>query len=238
MPCRNDWDPPTKAQAENRRAAKLLIALNSIHGKTSSTQLLVDSTNPVLDTDYVKVLCERMKALGELGRDKLLYSDARDPRASELATWWEEHQERDRKRAEAEKKASEEKSSPLGTSENQDIIDYLCCKVVKLTDEITMRGMDIDSLNRRLSGQASESGRLNATLVSQAGTINELRERIRRMENRSTVDTDRLREDVDLFKNALHGISLASQNSACSKEELGRIARKAIQDYNDRRPKA
>lgn len=98
MPCRNDWDPPTKAQAENRRAAKLLIALNNIHGKTSTTQLLVDSTNPVLDTDYVKVLCERMKALGELGRDKLLYSDARDPRARDLATWWEEHQARDEAR--------------------------------------------------------------------------------------------------------------------------------------------
>lgn len=92
MPCRNDWDPPTKAQAENRRAAKLLIALNNIHGKTSSTQLLVDSTNPVLDTDYVKVLCERLTFMDQSDRDNLLYGDARDRHARDLATWWEEHQ--------------------------------------------------------------------------------------------------------------------------------------------------
>ncbi len=120
MPCRNDWDPPTKAQAENRRAAKLLIALNNIHGLTSSTQLLVDSTNPVLDTDYVKVLCERVGALSDSDRETVLYGDAHDPRARDLATWWEEHQARDEARQE----------------ENPDTIASLRAKIALLEERI------------------------------------------------------------------------------------------------------
>ena len=60
MPCRNDYDPPSQAQQANRVAARLLIVLNNKQNHLSSTQLLVDSTNTYLETDYVKVLCERL----------------------------------------------------------------------------------------------------------------------------------------------------------------------------------
>ena len=212
MPCRNDYDPPSQAQQANRVAARLLIVLNNKQNHLSSTQLLVDSTNTYLETDYVKVLCERLTEMNAFDRDALLYGDARDASARELATWWEEHLERDRKR-----KAEEAVESPAWPAEPNPHAPFVNLQWAW-----------------DLADQSTQAGSIIGTLVNESRLLRKRIEFLRK----PGPDTARAREERDHFKKALHGISLASQSSIGSKEECGRIASKALEEARQWRIKA
>jgi hypothetical protein len=212
MPCRNDYDPPSQAQQANRVAARLLIVLNNKQNHLSSTQLLVDSTNTYLETDYVKVLCERLTEMNAFDRDALLYGDARDASARELATWWEEHQARDAKR-----KAEEAAKSPAWPAEPNPHAPFVNLQWAW-----------------DLADQSTQAGSIIGTLVNESRLLRKRIEFLRK----PGPDTARAREERDHFKKALHGISLASQSSIGSKEECGRIASKALEEARQWRIKA
>lgn len=109
MPCRNDYMEPSNYEFQNRRAARLLVMLTEYEGNKPTAKLLADSENTYLQKDYVKILCERMRKMTKLERDHLLYDDPRHKGMRELATWWEEHEERDRIREAKEREIAEEK---------------------------------------------------------------------------------------------------------------------------------
>jgi hypothetical protein len=57
--------------------------------------------------NYEPDLCALFTAVPEEELDKILYRDARDRKARDLADWWEGHQEWDRKRRASEAVAAE-----------------------------------------------------------------------------------------------------------------------------------
>lgn len=134
MGCRSDYMEPNGHEKFLMRTAELLIYLNTYCGF------------PVTDThkkwtEYygtelaVQELC---KVLSNLAKkepdvlDRVLYGDPRDRMSRELASWWEDHQEADKKRI---AKENFEKEEALRKEKNKKLRKGLIKKATKILKE-------------------------------------------------------------------------------------------------------
>lgn len=106
MPCRVDIEEPTSKQLRNQKTAKCLIYVYEKLEIAQSPQLVSDSANRYLNTDWAPDLCSLLRSLPDDQLEALVYN-AKDKGARALADWWEEHQEVDRKRAQLAKEQAE-----------------------------------------------------------------------------------------------------------------------------------
>jgi hypothetical protein len=91
MPCHTDPDPWWFEEID-----KVYKNLEYLHRKLGKGVPPKKQTEAALD-EYTKILCETMNSLGLGGRDKMLYTNARDVGARKLANWWEKHEKADAK---------------------------------------------------------------------------------------------------------------------------------------------
>lgn len=100
MPCNTDYMEPNVRERQRRLAAQLLIYVYGRLGLTISTRIKIaadDIYGGPANDDFVTELCSILKIMSTAQIDEVVY-DARDKTARQLADWWEEHQEEDRKR--------------------------------------------------------------------------------------------------------------------------------------------
>ncbi|MHC4406344.1 MAG: hypothetical protein ACYTG0_42475 [Planctomycetota bacterium] len=108
MPCRSDYQDPTGQELESKRVCSLLVYLHRrlelkipqwIHDAAAS-----DYGNLARLDEATRLLCATCRSLTEAQVEEVIY-DARNAKARKLASWWERHQEWDRRRLEEEQKA-------------------------------------------------------------------------------------------------------------------------------------
>lgn len=120
MPCNSDYLAPNVREQELQRAAKLLVWV-----KTKLHKVVPDYAKKAAADIYgnggdraLKELCSTLKQMNKNKREDLIYGNARDPIARDLADWWETHQAADaaREQREAEEHDSmrEEKIARIG----------------------------------------------------------------------------------------------------------------------------
>lgn len=104
MPCRSDYMEPTNKEKRLQETAQLLMYVrsNTKTGVKISNALRSAAGNLYCTKDYVPELCGVIRGLSEEDKDRIMY-DGRNPTARKLADWWDEHEEADRVRREAEK---------------------------------------------------------------------------------------------------------------------------------------
>lgn len=101
MPCQSDYLEPEVREKESYMVCKHLVYMADKLGLQLETRIKTASTNIYgdylrLDEDTAK-LCSLLKNLSAADMNRIVY-DARNPSARNLADWWEQHQEADRKR--------------------------------------------------------------------------------------------------------------------------------------------
>jgi len=134
MGCRSDYMEATGHEKFLMRTAELLIYLNTYCG-------FPVTENHKKWTEYygtelaVQELCKVLSNLAKNEPDvleRILYGDPKDRMARELATWWENHQEADRKRLAKEK---QEKDEVLAREKNKKLRKGLVKKATKILKE-------------------------------------------------------------------------------------------------------
>lgn len=109
MPCNSDYLNPTEVEQERRLAAALLIHVLECLDETVSPKLRKAADDIYADgQDNIPALCARLKRLSEESPsafERIVYN-AKSRESRDLANWWEEHLEADRKRLEAERDAA------------------------------------------------------------------------------------------------------------------------------------
>lgn len=109
MGCRNDYLEANESEVESNKAAKLLIYVYESIDKTekitaeikkASTAYYGDSENL---EKWVIELCSVLRNMSEDKKNKIIY-DGRNPKARDLADWWDRHQKADLAREEKEAK--------------------------------------------------------------------------------------------------------------------------------------
>lgn len=120
MPCNSDYLRPTNREEELRRAAKLLVWV-----KTKLHKAVPDYAKKAAADIYgnggdraIKELCATLKQMNKNKREELIYGNAHDPIARDLADWWETHQaadaEREQREAEQHDHMRDEKIARIG----------------------------------------------------------------------------------------------------------------------------
>lgn len=103
MPCNSEYLDPTHRERELRRAAQLAIYVLSELKKPVPGWVIEASKDIYCDNDdTVPYLCGLCKSLTVAEEAKIIYN-AYSKTSRELADWWEEHLEADRRREQAEK---------------------------------------------------------------------------------------------------------------------------------------
>lgn len=126
MPCNSDYLAPNVREQELQRAAKLLVWV-----KTKLHKVVPDYAKKAAADIYgnggdraLKELCSTLKQMNKNKCEGLIYGNARDPIARDLADWWETHQAADaaREQREAEEHDSmrEEKRTYRHASQEQE----------------------------------------------------------------------------------------------------------------------
>lgn len=104
MPCNCDHMEPSRKEKMLQHAAKLGVYIHQKLGMDVPYWLEKQSTNIYADDEASETeLCAFLRGMSDADRDQLLYGNAKDPMARQLANWWEVHQEADRQREEKEK---------------------------------------------------------------------------------------------------------------------------------------
>ena len=122
MPCNSDYLAPNTREQELQRAAKLLVWVKTKLGKS-----VPDYAKKAADDIYgkggdraLKELCSTLKQMNKNKREELIYGNARDAVARDLADWWEKHQaadaEREQQEAEVIDGMRKEKIARIGIS--------------------------------------------------------------------------------------------------------------------------
>lgn len=105
MGCRSDYMNPTEVEKNRKEVAAHLCFVHEKLAFQSPVELskaAADTYGANLDLEkYVPQLCTMLTNLTAEQKDDIIY-DGRDVRSRKLADWWDEHQEADRKRLEAE----------------------------------------------------------------------------------------------------------------------------------------
>lgn len=110
MPCRSDYMESNEYEQRLQETAQLLVFVKTELGLNISKRLLDASENIYCKADYVPELCKTIRAMDETQLNQIVYN-ARRKQSRALADWWDEHQEADRIREEAE--ANERKRKAL-----------------------------------------------------------------------------------------------------------------------------
>ena len=132
MGCNSEYMEPNVKESESKLTAELLVYVHKELGFIPQ-QWVIDAANHVygspsqLDT-LVSGLCSFCKDMSKEEQDKIIY-DGRNPTARKLATWWERHQEADKKRiakewAEKEKKKIIESALSKLTDDEKKALGY------------------------------------------------------------------------------------------------------------------
>lgn len=107
MGCRSDYLERSGAEAERQLVAQLLTYVLNHKGKPVPADVQKAASDYYgAGFDGVAQLCSELNEMAAGDRDTLVYN-ARDKTARELATWWEAHQEWDRKREQQERDDAE-----------------------------------------------------------------------------------------------------------------------------------
>lgn len=109
MPCRSDYMDPTNREAQLQRSAKLLVFVCKQLGFNPPAYAVEDAENSHChrDSSVIK-LCDLIHGMNEEELNRIVYN-ARSKESRDLADWWEEHEEADRKREQAERALEEKK---------------------------------------------------------------------------------------------------------------------------------
>lgn len=103
MPCDSSYLEATGREKELHRAAQLLVYVRQKQGYNVEpfVQGAANDYYGNNDDRPLKLLCETLTNMDPKKRDKIIY-EPHSRVARDLANWWEEHQEADKKRVEAE----------------------------------------------------------------------------------------------------------------------------------------
>jgi len=109
MPCVSDYMEPTGKERKLQQTAQLLeYALFELNLPIPS-KVKTASSNIYCHLDLVPDLCELITNMNDLQRDRVVYN-AYNKQSRELAHWWENHQEADRKRIAADMEKADRQS--------------------------------------------------------------------------------------------------------------------------------
>ena len=101
MPCKSDYLEPSGHELESKRVCSLLVYLYSKLQKEIQPWILHAKDYIYGNTDRLdeatKLLCECCRSLTEKEVNNYIY-DAHNENARKLASWWERHQEWDKRR--------------------------------------------------------------------------------------------------------------------------------------------
>ena len=120
MPCESAYMEPSQRERESQRMAGLLVYLRQELGMDRDPQAEAASQSIYGGRDYAPDLCRILRGMTTEQMESIVYNP-RNRMARDLANWWEDHQEVDRKREAkeaadrelaAKRKAALEKLSP------------------------------------------------------------------------------------------------------------------------------
>lgn len=113
MPCNSEYMNPNAQEAESKKVAGLIVYANQKLGETPDPSIVSIADNyygAPAQCDYLtSILCTICRKLMDDERERVIY-DAHDPKARELADWWERHQAHDQEREAAEAHAAQVKA--------------------------------------------------------------------------------------------------------------------------------
>lgn len=96
MPCHTP--EPDQHHIATRRAAKLLVYVNTVLGKETEKKVHDLANNAfAYDPEIVPRLCRTLSDLPAMLREAIVYN-SRSREARDLANWWEDHLEADKRR--------------------------------------------------------------------------------------------------------------------------------------------
>lgn len=104
MPCNSDYLNANDIEIERQRAAKLLVYVRKAQG-IQPPPYAVKAAKSCYGEGGDKAiveLCDTLRGMTEAELDFIVYNPY-SKSARDLANWWEEHQEADRKRMQAER---------------------------------------------------------------------------------------------------------------------------------------
>ncbi len=112
MPCNCDYMEPGTHEIRSREVAQHLVYVYKNLNQKVPKDVMEASKhiygNVGKLNEMVVSLCDMLTNMEDVVRDAIVYN-AKEKESRELANWWEEHQEADRKRIAKEKKAAEMK---------------------------------------------------------------------------------------------------------------------------------
>lgn len=101
MPCKSDYLAASGQELESARVCKCICYLNRRLGKGQQEWIVKASQDYYGNVNRLdeatKILCELCRSLTTEETEKYIY-DAHNPEARDLASWWERHQEWDKRR--------------------------------------------------------------------------------------------------------------------------------------------
>lgn len=106
MPCDSSYMEPNDAEINSNRTARLINYVDSFYKGITPEWIRKAARdvygNPQRLDELVRILCDKCKAMSKGQRGQIIYN-AYNGQARDLADWWEEHQEADRKRTRQER---------------------------------------------------------------------------------------------------------------------------------------
>lgn len=113
MPCNSEYMNPNAQEAESKKVAGLIGYANQKLGETPDPSVVAIAENyygAPDQCDYLtSVLCTICRKLMDDERERVIY-DTHDPKARELADWWERHQAHDQQREAGEARTAQVKA--------------------------------------------------------------------------------------------------------------------------------
>lgn len=122
MPCKTE--EPDHNHVATQRAAKLYLYVLAYFNPFDRPQWVVDLvSNPYAQDDrIIPLLCKTLKDLPRGTFENLVYN-ARSRESRDLADWWEEHQEADKRRKEAIKRHLAAAATPARAHVDQRLVE-------------------------------------------------------------------------------------------------------------------
>lgn len=97
MPCRSDYMEPNARERNWQQAAQFLVYALVKLGKEPPENLKKTANDIYAREDFTADLCHLLNNISDEAREKIIY-DAHSRQARELANWWDDHKEADKRR--------------------------------------------------------------------------------------------------------------------------------------------